>query len=288
MSASELPVVFDCVGESLVGVLHQGLPTAEFGVLIVVGGPQYRVGSHREFVVLARRLAAQGTPVLRFDVRGMGDASGDRRHFEEIEADVRAAVDTFLAQSPLLSRVVLMGLCDGASSSLLYATRDPRVSGLVLMNPWIRSDDGLSRYPLRHYYWPRLLQKSLWYKALRGDFRVGTALREFAGALLGAVTRRGGRNGKRRDSAPDFVAHMRRNVERFEGQVLFLISGNDLVGREFLENSRINKAWRESMDRDTVTLKVFPDANHTMTARRDLDEVADECLSWLSKTQQSS
>ena len=31
------------------------------GVLIVVGGPQYRVGSHRQFALLANHLAGQGT-----------------------------------------------------------------------------------------------------------------------------------------------------------------------------------------------------------------------------------
>jgi len=55
---------------------------AACGVLIVVGGPQYRVGSHRQFLLLSRRLAAEGHPVMRFDYRGMGDASGAMRGFE--------------------------------------------------------------------------------------------------------------------------------------------------------------------------------------------------------------
>jgi len=50
---------------------------ADTGVLIVVGGPQYRVGSHRQFVMLARFLADHGVPCMRFDYRGMGDVSGE-------------------------------------------------------------------------------------------------------------------------------------------------------------------------------------------------------------------
>ena len=56
--------------------------TASVGVVIVVGGAQYRVGSHRQFVGLARHLAAHGHPVLRFDFPGMGDSPGDWVGFE--------------------------------------------------------------------------------------------------------------------------------------------------------------------------------------------------------------
>jgi len=66
-------------------------------VLIIVGGPQYRVGSHRQFVLLARHLAAQGIPVMRFDVRGMGDSKGKPRNFGQLDDDLRAATDCFFA-----------------------------------------------------------------------------------------------------------------------------------------------------------------------------------------------
>ena len=54
------------------------------GVLLIVGGPQYRVGSHRQFVQLARSLAQLDIPVLRFDYSGMGDSAGDKKSFEQI------------------------------------------------------------------------------------------------------------------------------------------------------------------------------------------------------------
>lgn len=93
------------------------------GVLIIVGGPQYRVGSHRQFVLLSRRLAGEGYPAMRFDYRGMGDAGGAMRSFEDVRADIGAAIEAFQRAVPSLRRIVLWGLCDAASAALLYVRR---------------------------------------------------------------------------------------------------------------------------------------------------------------------
>ena len=72
----EMPVVFDCEGSRLVGIAALPARPAATGVLIIVGGPQYRAGSHRQFTLLARHLADAGYPTMRFDYRGMGDSAG--------------------------------------------------------------------------------------------------------------------------------------------------------------------------------------------------------------------
>ena len=135
MTDNEHALTFDCEGESLVGILSgAGLPAGR-GVLIVVGGPQYRVGSHRQFALLARHLAKHGVPTLRFDYRGMGDSDGEVRTFERVGEDIRCAIDRFFASVPGLKDVVIWGLCDAASAALFYAHQDARVSGLILLNP---------------------------------------------------------------------------------------------------------------------------------------------------------
>src|SRR4030095_1965420 len=137
MSLDERALTFHCEGDPLVGVLSGATLTAARGVLIVVGGPQYRSGSHRQFTLLARHLAEQGVPSLRFDYRGMGDSGGAPRTFENVRSDIRCAVNAMCDVLPGMKDVVIWGLCDAASAALLYAHQDARVSGVVLLNPWV-------------------------------------------------------------------------------------------------------------------------------------------------------
>lgn len=181
MSTGERALRFQCEGDGLLGILHAPAGTAQApGVLIIVGGPQYRVGSHRQFTLLARGLAARGHAVMRFDYRGMGDSDGEPRNFEELDADIRSAIDEFLGQVPGLGAVVLWGLCDGATAALLAADH-PAVKGLVLANPWVHTERGQAQAVMRHYYFQRLLQRSFWQKVLGGRFAPLRSLREFFG-----------------------------------------------------------------------------------------------------------
>ena len=121
MNIREEVLQFDCEGESLLGIISEGAPAQERAVIVIVGGPQYRAGSHRQFVQLARHLASAGHTVLRYDYRGMGDSPGNLRNFEHVQADIRAAIDALQASRPALRQFVLWGLCDGASAALMYA-----------------------------------------------------------------------------------------------------------------------------------------------------------------------
>ena len=181
-ASAERPIVFACAGAQLVGICSPA--PADLGVVVVVGGPQYRGGSHRQFVLLARQLAAAGFPVLRFDVRGMGDSEGEQRGFESITPDIAAAIDTLCAQQPQVRRVVLWGLCDGASAALLYLQerQDARICGVALANPWVRSPVSQARAQVKHYYTRRLREPAFWRKLVSGAVSP-RALGELFGAL---------------------------------------------------------------------------------------------------------
>lgn len=251
------------------------------GVLIVVGGPQYRVGSHRQFVLLARALAARGFAAMRFDCAGMGDSTGAVQPFTERDRDIRAAIDTFVAAVPEVQEVALWGLCDAASAALLYAPHDARVGRLVLLNPWVRSDAGLARTHLKHYYAARLADRRFWSELLHGRVGVLRALRGLA-ATLAATLRGSGRRPAASAWASTFQARMADGWKRFRGPLLLICSGDDLTAREFVDHAARDPAWRGLVERSSVTHRHFPEADHTFSRAAWRDQVATWTAAWLA------
>src|SRR5687768_14333089 len=190
MNFGEHALVFCCEEDWLYGVLSLPEQAASRGVLIAVGGPQYRVGSHRQFTLLARYLASNGIPVLRFDFRGMGDSEGDARTFEDVGDDLRCAIDQFFAEVSSLRELVILGLCDAASAALFYAYQDQRVTGLALLNPWVRTEKGSARAHLKHYYTARLFQLEFWRKIWQGNFDYAAAAQSLSRTFRAAAARR--------------------------------------------------------------------------------------------------
>ena len=276
---AERPLVFNCAGERLVGVLHEADGAADLGVVVVVGGPQYRVGSHRQFVLMARALAASGLPVFRFDFRGMGDSSGDFRSFEHVEEDIRAAIDCFMSARSNLRRIVLLGLCDAASANLMYCTTDQRLAGMVLLNPWVRTESGEAKAYLKHYYWQRLLQPTFWRKVFSGQFAVGKSVGEFLESVRRAGL--GGRNNGVAREGGDFISRMYAGFHRFGKPILFFISGRDLTAKEFVDLCASDTEWTAALTAGTVATIHLPDADHTLSSRAELDKACAGCVEWL-------
>lgn len=280
----ETPLAFVCDGDWLYGILHHGRAQPQRGVLIIVGGPQYRVGSHRQFVLLARALAQAGVPAFRFDYRGMGDSEGTERTFDQIDADLRVAVDAFMRTVPGMREVVLWGLCDAASAAMFYAPSDPRVTGLVLVNPWARTEQGVARAYLRHYYVERLFSIALWRKAWHGEFELRTAVRSFA-----AMVRAGGRRAPRPapDGAPKtdrsapLPDRMLANLRQFRGRILLILCGGDLTAHEFRAVVAGSRAWRKLLESPRVTRRELEAANHTFSRPPWRDRVFSWSIDWV-------
>jgi len=252
-------------------------------VLIVVGGPQYRAGSNRQFTLLARHLAERGVPTLRFDYRGMGDSDGEVRTFDRVGADIRSAIDKFFSSIPGLKDVVIWGLCDAASAALFYAHQDARVSGVVLLNPWVRTQQGLARVHLRHYYVRRLFQASLWQKVARGEFNI-----RGAAAALGRIVSDAMGSGPSSDSIAESPAsesplpvRMEHALRGFQGRVLLILSGNDLTAQEFRDVVTGSRSWRRLLAADRITRHDLPEANHTFARREWRDRVARWTEAWV-------
>ena len=282
MPVRESAFVFGCENEELVGIIAApAQAVARVGVLVVVGGPQYRAGSHRQFVQLARRLAADGVPCMRFDLRGMGDSTGEAPGFEDLGADIRAAVDTFIDRQPGLREVVLWGLCDGASAACLYLTQDTRVRGAVLVNPWVRTAATQERAELGHYYGRRMKDPAFWRKLFEGDVSVGPAFAAFSGKAIRALLN-GVRGNRPTERGEGFRDRMARALAMFPGPVLITLSGVDLVAAEFRDFVRSEprlKAWRQAQ---TTRWLELPAADHTFSADAERRTAEDATLDWLS------
>ena len=280
MNYMEQAIGFACDDGWLQGILAQPAQPSSVGVVIVVGGPQYRVGSHRQFVLLARALAAAGYAVLRFDYRGMGDSSGTPVDFLNAQPDVRAAIDALQAHTPTVTRVALWGLCDAASAALLYcdASQDPRVLGLCLLNPWVRSEASLARTQVKHYYLQRVLQPAFWAKLLRGQVSIGAAsglLRNVRLALQGAKS----------VTTPQlpFQTRMARAWRAHPGRLLLVLSGEDYTAKEFLDYAGTDPAWTGALAQANLRRDDVQHADHTFSNAQARAAVESATVTWLKE-----
>ena len=280
----------------LFGVLTEPPGPSHAAMLIVAGQPQTRVGSHRMFTDLASMLAGHGVSSLRFDIGGWGDSPGEPLPFEASDRDITAAFvqlsDALLAPSKLW----VLGLCDGASAAVLALPalravgREP--AALCLVNPWVRTEASLSDAMVRTYYAKRLFQKEFWARLLTGKVSAGNLIREplkhlkgrfgaraaDSGAGAGAaesaagagvpgtgLTSGGGSGDLKHTPQPsDLPAQLIKELDRYQGRVLTVLSGNDLTAGETESLMARDKRWRKRLDRKGEILRV-PGADHTFS-----------------------
>jgi exosortase A-associated hydrolase 1 len=281
MHPDERALTFRCGEDALYGILSAPTAACARGVLIVVGGPQYRVGSHRQFTLLARVLAENGIAAMRFDYRGMGDSGGEMRRFDAVDDDLRAAIDAFMQARPDMREVVLWGLCDAASAVTMYASTDPRVSGLVLLNPWVRTADGLAKTTLRHYYRDRLRDRNFWRQVICGQFNYTGSLKSMAKLARVAFGSPPPSSSSAEDARSNLPDRMHAGIRNFDGRVMVITSGGDLTGREFCDLASTTTKWKRLLDSPRITQRQIDKADHTFSRRVWRDQVADWTCRWV-------
>ena len=193
-------LTFACEGAALGATLDAA--GGAVGLLLVTGGTQTRIGSHRMYERLSRTLAEQEISCLRFDRRGVGDSGGEDPGFRGSGPDLVAATALLRAERPGLARVYGFGLCDGATALALFGDQ-AGLDGLILVNPWLVEAEAGEPPPaaIRQHYRERLLSRDGWRKLLSG--------RADYSKLLKGVLRLGGRAGAplARDVAAALARH---------------------------------------------------------------------------------
>ena len=88
-------------------------------------------------------MGGRGVPVIRVDIEGIGDAGGEGGKYAEgdeafytpnLVEQARGALE-LAEELGLPDRFVLGGLCSGAYWSFELAASDPRVRGIMMLNP---------------------------------------------------------------------------------------------------------------------------------------------------------
>lgn len=286
MNTNSVATTFLSRNVELVGIIENPGKGATRGVIVVVGGPQYRIGSHRQFVLLTKYLAQSGIPTMRFDHQGVGDSDGDIVSFEDIGPDIRSAIDCFFQNSPGLSEVVIWGLCDAASAAMMYAHTDARVTGMILLNPWVRSEQNLATAYVENYYSERIRSKAFWADLATGKIAVTSSVVSFLRNLLVAVRLRNQEKPTKSqcDDATgevSFIDAMRNGLSKFEGRVMILLSGEDITAQEFSGLIARDNLWADIVASELYSVIRVPMADHTFSSRVSRKAVERQTRDWL-------
>jgi len=274
----EAPMVFDVEGESVIGVLNRSTQDLRTGVVFVVGGRQYRTGAQRQFVRLARYLASHGFSSFRFDTRGMGDNAACQRHFLETDQDISAAVTEFRKQAPWVERIVLWGLCDGASASICFAASEA-VHSVVMVNPWITTTAGAARTVLKHHYRRQFFSTGFWKRFITGEVSFLNSVRSLlAGLYKGFGVNLGTSAVNPSEDLPDVVFSA---IERYDGKVAIITSDRDLTAQEFLDS--YDKRYTTDDGTKTQIQFFTVNADHSFSTPEQHEKLEKLTLSWCKR-----
>lgn len=189
-TAVEQPVEFFSAGRPLYGCLTQPGTGGDLAAVFVHGWSGIRGGPNRLFVHVARAMAEDGIPALRFDLRGRGESGGDglETSLRTMAEDLEQAVE-FARESTGCSRVLLVGICSGANVAIgaLDRLASSAVCGLLLYSVYPFSDgDSFGRDVGRTWHFLRVYRHKLgsahtWRRLVRGDIDFRSVFRVLFG-----------------------------------------------------------------------------------------------------------
>lgn len=248
-----------------------GKPT----VVFLNTGIVHRTGHNRMYVTLSRLLAERGHLAVRFDSSGIGDspprAGGISPVLTALD-DIRSVLD-WLETVHGKREVILMGLCSGADHAVLYGHTDPRVVGLVLMDP---SLPPTPRYYL-YYVLQRLGRLRSWKSVFTGRSGMLRLLgQQFRNAMnpssdLGGLTLR---------DLP-FSPYLRQCYRKSSAQGIRLLTVFTSNSARQSYHRQILDAFPEAAQGGSLRLEYFAESDHTFSQPDFRSRLFRRVIDWL-------
>jgi pimeloyl-ACP methyl ester carboxylesterase len=271
-------------GKSLIGIVAKpvALSTGDKPAVVILNtGTVHRVGHHRMYVSMSRKLAKAGHTVLRFDFSGLGDSATHGKGQPLLQsnlADIGAALD-WLETTFQVSRVILVGLCSGADHAVLFGHSEPRVVGLVLIDPYIPAT---ARYYI-DYLSLRLFNPRSWKRFRFRNSRLIARL--FEGRLFYRSSKNAEPNhltssGLNAREALEDVYHA---TVKARVQLLVISTGRHHAPRVTYREQFIKAFASVSFD-NLLQLHFFEDADHTFSSLKERDRLDDLIERWCQTT----
>lgn len=294
-------------GLKLFGILHEpmGSNKKDIAILLLSPGIKMRVGPNLLYKTMANSFVAQGFPVLRFDFYGLGDSEGEL--MEEMLPDVynhievgRYIDDTFDAMDWMekeygIRKFILSGLCGGAITGLLAASKDDRVIGLLGLGitPVLASSAANpSRYmtvgqleDMRKTYIKKIFNIKAWFRflTLQSDFTVlfKSLLIPLKRKLVNLKSVSNNSSAQEQDNSNPLFPSAFFSMLENRNKILLIFGGGDRLLWEFEE--KFSARFQQKMKKycGLYEIRVVEHANHVLSYKNWQQQMLDYSNQWL-------
>ncbi len=265
---------------SLVGILSEPPGTVKSAqnmtIVLLNSGLLHRVGPNRLYVEMARKFAAAGYFVFRFDFSGIGDSRPRR---DGVAFDTSSLQETRLAMDLLekdlgIGRFLLAGVCSGADVSFFTAREDSRVAAVAPVDLFTHFTRGY----MLHSYRTRLLSARSWGNLLRGKSDIVQFLRKVSVDVAATTP-----DDSTEKTAPEYSPQtwldgFHTLLERKIPQLLIYSNGSPAY---YNFNKYFRPVLRSHLQSGPVQVVHFSHSDHGFTLSHHRQELIDTLRRWL-------
>ncbi len=258
-------------------------------VILLNAGVLHRVGPNRFYVKMARKLAAMGFVVLRFDFSGIGDSKIRADNLplnKSVVSETQEAIN-WLNAARGIERFILGGICSGARISFQIACYDLRVVGAVLVNaPSYQhgASEALRSYIIKRkdtrYYWKiALINPKSWLKAIQGKVDYHAIVRSIAFQLKSLFDRKKKVWSERNKVVADFRLLTERGVR------LLLVYSEGDPGLDFFQMI-LGDEIHDLNSNGKLNVEIMERVDHTVTPLSRQEHLLELVGNWAYETAQ--